>query len=419
MLNAEPKFCDELTAQVWQKWTPIILAYPLPDAQHHKELCRRAYKHAPSEFRNVLEILMHERNGVHRQIQIIRYVSSFKDANLTQTLLSQLKDVNLTTESVKALLEELLQHGSQEAKKFAESLVTSILFNSSKEVRAKAVNAACALMLHTEDAGWPIVWPVIQQDPEFGQQVLESVSYLSKFEGRVEHRLNEDHLADLYIFLTKYYPDQKSEEQVSTEGGGIISSQDRLIRPRDSIKMWRNHIPKRIQERGTKEACNALKKIIYELPELKDDLQWRLLETEALTRRTAWQPLTPEDFLKLVIGREPSNSDLSNQLETIDRRTKKMEDDPKTENIVNNISNSNINAPVGNVGETHSHVTTSSSDTGSSANRKKGINWELLLTIIGIMASIMVSGAFNKEFRQFFNQMFSPQVEQESTPSVD
>jgi hypothetical protein len=64
-------------------------------------------------------------------------------------------------------------------------------------------------------------------------------------------------------------------------------------------------------------------------------------------------------------------------------------------------------------------VTFPNADTRESANAKKGINWGLLLTVIGIIAGMMVSGAFNEEFRQWLNHLFSPQVEQESTPQAD
>ncbi|NJO75497.1 MAG: hypothetical protein HC833_18055 [Leptolyngbyaceae cyanobacterium RM1_406_9] len=149
---------------------------------------------------------------------------------------------------------------------------------------------------------------------------------------------------------------------------------------------------------------------------MKDKLQWRLLEAEALVRRKTWQPLTPKEFLQFVISKEPSNLDLSNQLDVIDKRTKKMEDEPKIENKINisNSPNSPINAPIGTSGVTHSNVTIASSDV------KKGVNWGNWLAVIGILVAIVaiplsmsVSGAFNEEFKEWFNRIFPAKLEQQ------
>ena len=423
LLKTNPEFCNQFSTQVWQKWTPIILAYPLPgnkgDWQYHWELCQRAYKNAPSEFLNVLGLLMDKENTEDGQIRITRYIRSCWDNDLAQYILNKLSDATLTAKSIEVLLEDLLQYRSQEAKVFAESLITSS-HSTTAEAREKAVVAACALILHTEDAGWETVWPAIQNNHEFGQQVLKSVSFEAERKGHVDQRLNENSLADLYIFLMKKYPDEEAREVNSPEDEEVLDPESYVVGPKDSIRLWRNGIPKRLQERGTQEACDALRKIIHELPELKDQLHWRLLEAESLTRRKTWQPLSPEEFLQFVISQEPSNLDLSNQIDVIDQRTKKMEDEPKIENkiTISHSPNSPINAPVGTSGVTNSNVTISSSD------GKKGINWGNWLAVIGILVAIVaiplsmsVSGAFNEEFKQWFNRIFPSKVEQQSAPS--
>jgi hypothetical protein len=135
-------------------------------------------------------------------------------------------------------------------------------------------------------------------------------------------------------------------------------------------------------------------------------------------RRKAWRPLTPEEFLQLVISQEPSNSDVINQI------AQKMEEEPKIENKIT-ISNSpnssiNANAPVGTSGVTNSNVTIANSDA------KKGINWGNWLAVTGILVAIVaiplsmsVSGAFNEEFKEWFNRIFPAKVEQQSVPKSE
>ena len=57
-------------------------------------------------------------------------------------------------------------------------------------------------MLDTKDVGWPIVWPAMQVDEDFGRQVILDVC--SNYES-MGLRLNEDQLADLYVWLTRHF----------------------------------------------------------------------------------------------------------------------------------------------------------------------------------------------------------------------
>ncbi|MFM2433239.1 MAG: hypothetical protein RLZZ511_4453 [Cyanobacteriota bacterium] len=248
---------------------------------------------------------------------------------------------------------------------------------------------------------------MIQKDPKFGLTVLESVSYVIKFQGTLEQRIPEDCIADLYIFLVKAYPQESEADANAYESEGD-PLKDYIIEPEDSVKMWKDYIPQRLQGRGTPESCAALRKIIKELPELKEKLQWRLLEAEALTRRNTWNPPTPENLLQLVLEQEPSNSKLLKEI-------KKVADDPKT---VTNIdaSNSQIYAPVGNNGSTTSQVTTSPPDS------PKGINWGNWLAFIGAIAALIAipvtifSTEINQQIKQWFNQSPPVKTEPQSQP---
>jgi len=139
-------------------------------------------------------------------------------------------------------------------------------------------------------------------------------------------------------------------------------------------------------------------------------------------RRKTWQPMSPEDLIQFLTSNEPSNSDLSNQIVVIDQRTKKMEDESRIENriSISNSPNSPINAPVGTSGVTNSNVTITSSD------NKKGFNWGNWLAVIAIIIagltiplSMSVSGAFNEEFKEWFNRTFYSKVEQQPVPKSE
>ncbi|QLE54789.1 NACHT domain-containing NTPase [Nostoc sp. TCL26-01] len=296
-------FIFSLSAEEWQKWTAIILAYPdwgkTEYREYRQEFIKQAYQNAPSEFLKVLMLLIDKHNREHGDIHIQNLIVNCWDENLAKAIFNKVQDEKLTAKSLGSLLEDLLKYGFIEAKAFAESLITLPLPSSTEE-RAKAVVAAKALILYTQDASWSVIWPAIQQDTAFGREVMEKITFSVEYSGSIEQRLPEQYIADLYIFLTKQYPDSDNKKQNSSEDEQVTGIEAYLVTPQDSIKTWKNYIPQRLQERGTPQGCEALRKIIRELPELKDKLQWRLLEAETLARRQTWQPFKPEEIFQIV-----------------------------------------------------------------------------------------------------------------------
>ena len=308
LLQESPDFIASLSSKEWQKWTGIILAYPnwdrTEDKEHRQELANRAYENAPTEFIKVLMMLIDKDNQDYGSIHITGLITNCWDEPLAKAIFNKAKDTTLTSESFGRLLEILLKHGGViEARAFAESLIPSPPPKNGEE-RKKAIAAARVLILHTENAGWSVVWPAIQQDPKFGREVLESVSYLVKYNGSVELRIKEEYIADLYIFIVKQYPDDDDKKQKSSKDEMLTGIESHTETPEKSIKRWRDYMPQRLQKRGTRQACEALRKIIHELPELKDKLQWILAEAESLTRRQTWQGFKPEQILQIVSKKE-------------------------------------------------------------------------------------------------------------------
>ena len=307
ILLKEPEFISTISADMWKKWTSIILDYPNAGEDKNKEirqkLVKLAYLNAPDEFIRTLIILINEENKQLGSIHITDQVRHCWDERLATVILDKVKAEPLTAKSLGCLLKELLIYQVNQAKTFAESLISIPPPNSGEE-RAKAIVAAQMLILYAEDAGWSVVWRAIQEDSEFGREVMESVSYSIKFEGSVEQRIKEDCIAELYIFLAQQYPDPEESQEKNSQDEELKGVEAYVMESEDSIKIWRDYIPQRLQERGTAQACEALRKIIRTLPELKDKLQWRLLEAEALSRRQTWKPLKPDEILQIVSNKQ-------------------------------------------------------------------------------------------------------------------
>ncbi|BCV22765.1 NACHT domain-containing protein [Moorella sp. Hama-1] len=297
LMQEDPSFLVNLSPDNWRKWAPIIIAYPLPSnlkkESPHTALINMAYQYAAEEIIETLITLIEQENREHDHIFIIHKVHGCWDDRIANALLVKVKSRELKPKCMGCLFGDLLDHKVGEAREFAETLITLPIPMDEKE-RERAVIAACVLMEHTDDAGWPVVWPAILQNTEFGRQVVSNIAYDSDLHGvPIVQKLAEEQLADLYIWLAGQFP--YSEDPIHEEA--------HWIGPRGSIAEWRDSILAYLKNRGTHEACVAIRRIAHQLPEL-EWLKWTVLEAEAATRRRTWIPLRSREVLKLTSNHE-------------------------------------------------------------------------------------------------------------------
>jgi hypothetical protein len=163
-----------------------------------------------------------------------------------------------------------------------------------KSERAKAIAVARVLLGHTEDAGWSVLWPAIQQDQEFGTELITSIAHIAdRGAATLAQRLTEDQVADLYIWLAGQYP---HAEDPNIEGMHTVG-------PRESIAHWRDGLLNHLKLRGTKAACEAIRRISNEMPDL-GWLKMVLLEARTNTRRQTWTPPQPADVIAHISGQQ-------------------------------------------------------------------------------------------------------------------
>lgn len=297
LLQHDSGFVLALPADIWHKWAPIILAYPkalgVQEDSRRQILIALAYYHASDKVIAALEALVDEQDQGGGPISIVREIESCWDDRIADALLRKVRSATLRPQSMGQLLEDLLKHQSQEARLFAESLV-SARPTSDQRKREIATVAACSLVRYTFDESWTVVWPAVQHDAEFGREVFSSVAAdAERREGTIARRLSESQLADLYIWLSRQYPHAEDPRHNDWHA----------IEPRESIAEWRDSLLRHLRERGTPAACETIQRIARELPEL-DWLKWTLLQAQEVTRRMTWKPPRPEDVLGLAASRE-------------------------------------------------------------------------------------------------------------------
>ena len=290
--RVRPTAIQSLSPDQIGRWCPIILAFPFlnndSDRSVKEELLKLAYTKSPLAVLDVAKILIEKEVEKGERIGTATELNAIWDERIANLLLQYAKRSELNPKSMSSLLSILFSHDNLEAQSFASSLVPMPPPAGDLE-RARAVAAAQTLMLDTKDVGWSIVWPAMQVDEDFGKEVILGVC--SDY-GSMGLRLNEDQLADLYVWLTRRF-----ESPIHPSGRA------HWVGSLEHIDMWRNAIIQLLIHRGSIRACEAVKRLQRELPAL-DWLKWVYVDAQAQTRRATWVPAGPQDIIKLVADRE-------------------------------------------------------------------------------------------------------------------
>jgi hypothetical protein len=402
LLQENPDFIDNLSSEIWKKWVPVIIGIPdFCDNQNietRHELVRYAYLNAPEEVLSTLVIMIDKENRESEYLHILSCFNKCWDKRLKLTLLEKAKDPNLKPKCVGQLLEELLKHEFIEARDFAKSLI-SLPLSLVENEREKALIASRVLVENSDSSSWTFIWTFVQQDSSFGREVLELVAL--RYSYGIQLNLTEAQLTDLYIWLVRQYPYDEDPDRSNAVMAYLVTA-------RDGIAGLKASVLSQLKERGTLDSCNEIQRIIKEFPKVTW-LNRILNDAQVNMRRRTWLPPQPEEILQLVASREPSNTELSQQIDTIDRSIQDMARKPKIDKSINL-----YNSPVS--GSVNTGDNSFNKNPTHPPNAQKGFDWKFWLSIITTITATAIavafSGVFNSELREFLNRPVSPQVEQ-------
>ncbi|MBN2308978.1 MAG: hypothetical protein JXR94_08415 [Candidatus Hydrogenedentes bacterium] len=281
---------EDLAEQTWRTWAALSVAMPqwlcwdAPD-DLHLAILELAHQKAPREtYDAVLKaVVAFGKKEIHKGFY--RGVLHVADEALINALVTEAGQIDSAPESLGNLLTVLQERGWPEAETLAEGFVTQ-LRPYPEEKQQHAVQAALALVREQEDAGWDVVWPAIQEDPDFGQNLIRNLSSDRgpRLGGRPFYaKLTAQQASDLYLWITERYP--HCEEDFADGSFGFASF-------RDLVSELRDEIFRHLKGRGTAECYNAIRRIVAALP----DVEW--LKYEAITARRimlrkTWCPPDP------------------------------------------------------------------------------------------------------------------------------
>jgi hypothetical protein len=278
-----------LGAEVWSRWAPIIVSWPsdaLEDSEMNKRLIAICFSIAPTETRDWFLRSLDAEITQSGHAFPVRRLGTDVLAQVEEQVLQRVANDDLPRTPRVDMLAVLLQHGSAAARQQAEQLVDASRLQTDTEHRALAIDVARLLAEYAPDAGWPVVWPLVHADSEFGRAVFEAVA--SGSERSVVSRLGEAELAELFSWLEAQYP--HAEDPPLKDG---------FAGPREQIGHWRDQVLMGLANTGTEEAIVQLDRLQQSVPHLEWLSRLRR-EAQELLRRSRWIPPKPADVVCLA-----------------------------------------------------------------------------------------------------------------------
>lgn len=301
LLSERPNAFATLPLEVWTRWIPVVVSFPVAtmgnEYEMHRRMIQNAFRADSASAIATLFTVIDQEIAKGETVFALGLAEYCWTPGLASAVLDKLKAAGMRPGDLAVLLGELLSREDavllpiqNEAHDFAASLVsTYVTDRASDEARANALAAAHEMMLYAGDAGWPEVWPAVQSDAEFGRALLEEVAYRDQRRGRIAQRLTEDQVADLYLWLAAQYPHAEDPVHIGAYTVG----------PREAIGDWRDSLLSSLENKGTEAAVSALHKVATARP----DISWLrsvVLRAQEMTRRNTWTPLLPNQVLQLA-----------------------------------------------------------------------------------------------------------------------
>ena len=241
---AAPRRFALLDSDVWRKWTPALLGIPNNDPT--VPLLVHAYRHAPDEVVRRLQQLVRA-----KEAYVVHKLSDVLDDTIVAALVAVAREGALSDETLARLLEPLLQNA--EARLFAEQMVRESLRDGNRD---RAVVVAATLLLCAPNESWDAIWPLITGEAAFGRGVIELCVDRDHHTAAPVYMLNEPRVAELYLWLTREYPPEDDPERE-----GVYTPDTR-----DNVSSWRSRCLDSLKRRGTRAACDALRRLAVERP---------------------------------------------------------------------------------------------------------------------------------------------------------
>jgi len=290
----DPENLDDLSADVWTKWAPVILAYPVfgnkPYLSVHQNLVSRLLQASGRQFYTSLKEQIIEEEKRSQDLRVLGLIEHLDSKELQETLLALLEGNQLSPQSFGQLLQFLIARNNHEATEIAFEIVSAGSSDADTDQAQKRLLAANSLIHHSENAGWPLLGELIKSDVKFGEKLFQALAYERRSLAiALVSKLSEQSVVELYEWLEKRFP---AKDDPEIDGFHEVSE-------RENVGQFRDSLIHSLAEKGNEKACKALELLIKKFPDKKWISRY-LHACEENTRRNTWMPYAPYALLEIT-----------------------------------------------------------------------------------------------------------------------
>jgi predicted NACHT family NTPase len=308
LLLERPQVLNTLSADIWRKWSGIILGYPEQygsgDIKPSQTLARLAYNKASDALTTILLLLIEKENQDHGSLFILKKIEQSWDRQLANTLREKLNtDETLKPQAFEQLLSTLMNHDPNNSTQLATSLLVSGVKGPDNEL--KRVKVAKVLLNFAAAQSWDTVWAAIQKDNAFGRRLFAELAHdepLSQVP-KLARTLPPDNVGQLFIWLEHEFPHTEDPNERGAHG---ISS-------RETIGYYRDALLTGLKERGSQAAVEALRNVARSLPQLTW-LESVVADADRQRLRLTWNGVDPDSLYAMATSRRPRFVESADQL---------------------------------------------------------------------------------------------------------
>jgi len=272
-----------LDAGTWGKWIAAILAFweSSEDVPAAQVLISIAYQSAPDAVHQAVDRIVTKCDERVIRQALLKLPADWPPA-LAHAMLERMRKGTLSGSKAGLVWPHVLSTLPREGREFVMEVVNHRSQGELQAVEARI--AAAAILTNAPESAWDFLWPVLQDDEQFGRAVIEHLAERQSLE--ILQHLGETTLADLYLWLRKLIPGERMTE------AGYVTAREASIRLRDAIL-------ERLKTLGTQLAVVELERIA-ELCTEAPWLNFTVIEAEDNRLRNDWEPLSIAELKRLA-----------------------------------------------------------------------------------------------------------------------
>lgn len=283
LVDTDVGHLDTLPSPTRCRWLPTALASFSNDPQEAaalRLLVARLKELEPRDFLTSLRAVLLAEARRFSNVVLLPRLDGIWDGDLAAVIAACAASSAVPPTAVATLLSAVIERGFSTGDDVARRLLDARAADA--ESRSRAVAAAAAL-LGRPDGGWPLLWPILVADHDFGRAVLQTASStgLERFDLGLSARLTERQLGDLHEWMHIAYT---TEEINTTPHSGF--------RPPFEPDRFHAALINALVYRGTEEGC----RVLCELRDAHPEEQWLARALEAahdVRRRVSWEGVSP------------------------------------------------------------------------------------------------------------------------------